>query len=171
MFKREELLEFIKDRFKLDWSGIHGIPHWARVHSNGRKLCEKEPEADPLVVELFAWLHDIERVNDGPDENHGPRAAILIVEELLGVYFDLDEQQAEDLILAVRDHSAGLAEGNATIRVCWDSDRLDLGRVGVLPDPTRLCTEHGKTAEMIRWSQDRAITNHFGIENMENIKY
>lgn len=170
-FDREKLLEFVHDRFKLDWAGIHGIPHWARVKSNGLKLCEIHPEADPLVVELFAWLHDVERNDDGDDPEHGPRSAIMIVEELLGPYFNLTDIQAEDLIIAVRDHSEGMIEASPTVQVCWDADRLDLGRVGVLPDPERLCTDHAKTAEMIRWSHGRAIANFYGISDMTNLKY
>lgn len=171
MFRREELLEFMKARFKLDWAGIHGIPHWARVRSNGFKICEHEPDADPLVVELFSWLHDIERINDGDDPQHGQRSAALIVETLLGQYFELTDQQAEDLIIAVRDHSHGLVEGNATVRTCWDSDRLDLYRCGTEVDPNRLCTDHGKTEEMMNWSRGRAVSNWFGISDMTNLKY
>ena len=34
--------------------------------------------------------------------------------------------------------------GNPTIDACFDSDRLDLWRVGIIPDPDRLATEKGK---------------------------
>ena len=33
--------------------------------------------------------------------------------------------------------------GNATIDVCFDADRLDLGRVGIVPNPKRMATEQG----------------------------
>ena len=33
---------------------------------------------------------------------------------------------------------------NPTIDACFDSDRLDLWRVGIIPDPDRLATEKGK---------------------------
>lgn len=171
MFDREGLIKYIRDRFKLNWAGLHGTPHWARVRDNGLRLCEHHEEADPLVVEIFAWVHDIERTNDGPDPEHGPSAAKLIVEELLGTYFELNDQQAEDLIIAVRDHSKGETEGTATVRVCWDADRLDLGRFGTLPDPARLCTIYGKTAEMIRWAQARALAGEYGFVDNDNIKY
>lgn len=171
MFDREKLLEFIHNRFRIDWDGRHGISHWARVKDNGLRLCEKYPEADKTIVELFAWLHDIERVNDGSDPEHGPRCAVLIVEELLGPYLSLTEQQAADLIIAIRDHSKGQTDGNITVRICWDADRLDLGRFGTLPNPELLCTEHAKTAEMIRWSHAKAIVNEYGFVDGEQIKY
>ena len=34
--------------------------------------------------------------------------------------------------------------GDPTIDACFDADRLDLGRVGIIPDPGRLATEKGK---------------------------
>ena len=33
---------------------------------------------------------------------------------------------------------------NPTIDACFDADRLDLGRVGITPDPNRMATEKGK---------------------------
>jgi hypothetical protein len=39
-------------------SRIHGPGHWAGVAAAGYALCEMTPEADPLVVFLFALLHD-----------------------------------------------------------------------------------------------------------------
>jgi hypothetical protein len=39
-------------------------------------------------------------------------------------------------------------------------DRLDLGRVGIMPHPTRLCTDFAKRPETIKWADGRAS---FGI--------
>jgi uncharacterized protein len=30
------------------------------------------------------------------------------------------------------------------VQTCWDADRLDLGRVGIIPRPDRLCTEEAR---------------------------
>ena len=38
----------------------------------------------------------------------------------------------------------------------WDGDRLDLGRVGITPHPSRLCTEVVRRPETIRWADGRA---------------
>lgn len=32
----------------------------------------------------------------------------------------------------------------STIDACFDADRLDLGRVGITPDPEKMATERGK---------------------------
>ena len=33
-----ELMLFLQREFQLDWRGIHGSPHWARVRWNGLQL-------------------------------------------------------------------------------------------------------------------------------------
>jgi len=29
-----DLIAAVRERFALDWNGIHGVPHWARVRVN-----------------------------------------------------------------------------------------------------------------------------------------
>ncbi|WP_165229984.1 hypothetical protein [Aquisphaera insulae] len=48
----------------------------------------------------------------------------------------------------------------ATIRICWDSDRLDLGPVGIEPDPEWLGTEAARDPEILKWADGRAT---FGV--------
>lgn len=47
-----------------------------------------------------------------------------------------------------------------TVLTCWDADRLDLGRVGKTVDQNRLCTEAGRSPEMITWAHGRAVTDY-----------
>jgi uncharacterized protein len=59
-----------------------------------------------------------------------------------------------------------------TIPTCWDSDRLDLGRVGIMPHPSRLCTDAAERPETIKWAEGRAsfgvvptfVTDEWGVE-------
>jgi uncharacterized protein len=46
-----------------------------------------------------------------------------------------------------------------TIQTCWDADRLDLGRVGVTPHPSRLCTEVARRPEILEWADGRGKSN------------
>ena len=39
-----------------------------------------------------------------------------------------------------RIHNGGMPQSEPTLAVCLDADRLDLGRVGITPDPLRLST-------------------------------
>ncbi len=133
----------IREQYRLDFDhGIHGIKHWAVVRVNGLALAEKTG-ARKDVIELFAVLHDACRHSDGRDLDHGPRAAEL-TKRYRGVYFELDDAGMDLLIEAIHDHTGGKTEADPTIQTCWDADRLDLPRVGILVNPQRLCTDAGR---------------------------
>lgn len=44
-----------------------------------------------------------------------------------------------------------------TVQTCWDADRLDLGRVGIRPDPDRLCTSAAKESDLLEWAYARSV--------------
>ena len=151
----QELVDFIRSQFCLDWFGIHGAAHWARARVNGLQLA-RTTGANVKVVELFAFLHDAQRQNDGRDPEHGERAAGL-VRELNGQFFSLDRPELLLLEHACREHSKGGLEADATVQTCWDADRLDLGRVGKHPDPRKLCTAVARQLETIEAAYRRSI--------------
>ena len=138
-FDRTGLINLIRSEFKLDWQGIHGANHWARVLHHGKNIGQLR-SADLLVVELFGFLHDSCRLNDGRDPNHGERAAEF-ANDIHGDYFDLQPLQLDYLCYALRHHSGGEVSTNVTIQTCWDADRLDLGRVGIFPSAQYLSQE------------------------------
>ncbi|MEM7478938.1 MAG: hypothetical protein AAF483_28480 [Planctomycetota bacterium] len=70
--------------------------------------------------------------------------------------FELSDAKFELLYLACRDHTAGQIAGDITVQTCWDSDRLDLFRVGVKPHPEKLCTAPAKKHEIRAWANHRA---------------
>jgi len=43
------------------------------------------------------------------------------------------------------------------VQTCFDADRLDLGRVGKMPKTKYLCTDAGKSQEIIAWAHQRSI--------------
>lgn len=155
-FDKAGLLKFSRSYFSLDWFGFHGAGHWSRVYNNGRFICSHVPEADPLVVELFAWTHDLARVDENVDYVHGKNAADLIMKELQGRFFDLNKEQLRNLLTAVIHHSEDITNAPITIQCCWDSDRLDIGRVGIIPHADYLCTEIAKKQETIDMAYDRS---------------
>ena len=150
-----ELVRIIRDQFALEWGGIHGAPHWTRVCENGLRLAELTG-AKPKVIELFAFLHDARRLNDDYDPDHGPRAT-LFARRLAGSAFELEPSDLELLLAACRDHSDGLTSGDITVLTCWDADRLDLGRVGIKPRMTHLCTAAARDAAIIKWAYKRSL--------------
>jgi len=122
------------------WS-LHGPTHWRRVERNGLLLATRT-QANVDVVRLFAIFHDSRRENEGTDDGHGARGAEF-AQSLRGEAFDLSDEEFELLHYACTWHTDGTTHENVTIASCWDADRLDLGRVGVSPDPKRMCTPFG----------------------------
>lgn len=140
--------------YELNPRGFHGVVHWARVMENGLKL-EETTGADRTVVTLFALFHDSRRVNDGSDWGHGLRGAKL-ARQLRGSAFELNDDEFELLYRACEWHTEGESDPSPTVCTCWDADRLDLGRVGIRPDPRYLCTEAARCPMMIAWAEKRA---------------
>lgn len=121
---------------------LHGVSHWERVDRNGQMLAT--PDCDLTVIRLFAYLHDSCRVDDSYDDQHGPRAAKMIVSLRKTLLKDLTDHQFELLQTACYLHTTAHSTGDPTIDVCFDADRLDLGRVGITPDPRKMATKRGK---------------------------
>jgi uncharacterized protein len=123
------ILHTALEDYALPWDGFHGVAHWARVLENGVRLAT-ETGARIEVVQLFAVLHDCRRIHEGDDP--------------------------ELLHRACAGHTHERTHPDVTIQTCWDADRLDLGRVGIMPDPSYLCTAVAKRRETIVWADGRA---------------
>ena len=150
----QTLLELVRHTFALPLDGIHGEAHWQRVCENGQRLAE-QTGADARIVELFAYLHDSRRLGDGWDREHGQRAAELI-RSLNDDLLALSEDDLDTLVYACTYHTDGLVEASVTVQTCWDADRLDLGRIGVRPDPRHLCTPAAQDPATIEWAWSRS---------------
>ena len=134
MYDRNGLLGFIQERFQCDWYGLHGIKHWQTVASHGRvigKLHELN-KSNLLIIELFSYLHDSCRQNEGVDSEHGLRAANMAA-ELNNIFYSLNPSGLNCLSEAIAKHSLGFVSNDPVIQTCWDADRLDLVRVGIEP--------------------------------------
>jgi len=156
----KDLIEVIWKEFVLPWGGIHGASHWARVRDNGFRIA-KLTGAKPDIVELFAFLHDSKRLDDGADPGHGRRAAEF-ANTLRGSLIALSDEDFELLVFACEYHSYGLIEADITVQTCWDADRLDLGRIGVKPEARYLCTSVAREPAMIEWAflRSRQTSHH-----------
>jgi len=134
----EGLWASVAARFPGPRGSVHGPDHWRRVERNGLLLAGRS-RADVVVVRLFALFHDCRRVNDGWDHGHGARGAAFAT-TLRGAAFALDDARFALFEEACVDHTAGRRHGDPTIGTCWDADRLDLGRVGIVPAPDYMST-------------------------------
>ncbi|CAM8645632.1 hypothetical protein MCEMSEM47_01263 [Burkholderiales bacterium] len=143
-------LAAVRPVFRLNFQdGVHGVAHWSRVWFHGRRIA-KTLDVNPAIVAWFAYLHDSQRHNDHRDPLHGHRAADFALRlRRDGLLVELNDPEFEQLCEAMRLHSDGHVEGEPAIRACWDADRLDLGRVGIDPDPALLCTPAAKRPAVI----------------------
>lgn len=137
-----KLQDLIYAQRSLDDASVHGLDHWNQVEFNGIFLAART-HADVEVVRLFALFHDSRRETDFHDPQHGARGAEL-AKAWLGKHFTLEKDRFELLYIACRDHTNVPFSGDPTIDTCFDADRLDLGRVGIYPDPRKMATEFGK---------------------------
>jgi len=139
-------------------SRIHGPVHWHSVAVASLYLLEAGETADRALVFLFALLHDAMREDDGYDLGHGPRAAELLAELRQHRLLVMDEARGALLHTALRDHAFGHTSDDPTIGLCWDSDRLDLGRVGIVPDAAFFSTGAARrlamAAQRLRWADE-----------------
>jgi len=106
----------------------------------------------------FALLRDGEHAkrDDYLASEGDLRDAAEFALELRGTAFALDDDSFRLLYRACEGHTHERNHPDATIQTCWDADRLDLGRVGVMPHPSRLCTDVAKRPDIIKWADGRA---------------
>lgn len=149
----EHVLTLAKTRFPLPLRSTHGLGHWERVRENGLKLARKT-DADTLLVQSFAYLHDCCREDDFSDPEHGPRAAVFLIE--ISGELALAPERPTLLYEAIRDHTEVLHHRNPTIATCWDADRLDIGRVGKKPQERFLSTAAARDPAVMRWAYQRS---------------
>jgi uncharacterized protein len=126
-------------RFRLGTETHHGPHHWRTVLRNGLYLCQHH-SADEQVVRYFALFHDSCREDEYADPQHGPRGAKLALEFRETGHFQLDDARMDLLVTACKIHNGAGPQTEPTLAVCLDADRLDLGRLGITPDPDLLST-------------------------------
>lgn len=162
-------------RLAWDWSlarttvsaeSIHGPRHWRRVSRLGLRIARQEG-ADALVVAVFAACHDVARVHDGRDLQHGPLGAQRLLDDLAD-QLDLAPARLDLLVEAITHHTGGQVSGDPTIGACWDADRLDLVRIGFALDPDRLSTASARAVELQDaaarlWDRDRRYRIQAGL--------
>jgi uncharacterized protein len=150
-----DLVARLRPLYRLDWDGMHGWQHWVRVRENGLRLAVATG-ADPVVVNFFALFHDIARWNDTWDPEHGRRGA-EVAAGLAGEIAGLDPGRLDLLRYACAHHTDGGIDPEPTIGTCWDADRLDLERAGIVPRPDRLCTDAARDPAVITWARARSL--------------
>lgn len=127
----EKTVKFVQEKLKDAESG-HDWWHIQRVWNNTRLILQTE-QADPLVCELTALLHDIaDSKFHGGDESVGPRIAGEFLHRE-GVEMEIIEH-VQQIILNM-SFKASLGEitfHSKELEIVQDADRLDaIGAIGI----------------------------------------
>ena len=140
-----EVKEFALNGWEL--GETHGLSHWQRVERNGIILSAENgnirKDVNIKVVRFFAYLHDKCRLDDWEDLEHGVRSADMLPSIRETILKDFTDEEVALLEKACRYHTTEQRTGIPTVDVCFDADRLDLGRVGIAPNPKLMATEQG----------------------------
>ena len=130
----------------------HGLSHWQRVEHNGILLSTEvcagvmhiREDINIRVVRMFAYLHDKCRLNNEADLEHGIRTANMLSSIRNTILQNLSDEEFSLLEQACRLHTTTHKTGNLTIDTCFDADRLDLERVGIIPFHNKMATQNGR---------------------------
>jgi len=145
--KYDNILNLIIKDLKINLYGDHGIKHWERVYKN-TKILSDYYKVESEVFELFSILHDSKRENEYRDEEHGLRASLFTKQLLDKGLIVLNIEDSNRLLFACKNHT--IKDKNDSlykdliVQICFDSDKLDLGRVGIYPDSKRMFTSYSK---------------------------
>lgn len=152
------LRQVAERKFHLAKTSTHGPKHWTRVEAGAVRLA-RSTGADLLVVRLFALFHDCARQNDEDDPEHGRRAAQFLAGHRARL-FELNDERFALLREAIAYHADGTTHQNATIGTCWDADRLDLTRCGIVPSPQFFSTEAGREEARALRRKAKSLCGH-----------
>lgn len=167
----KEKLKNILGEFQLDFFGIHGFPHWARVIDNGLLLAD-EYALNKNILIIFALFHDIKRVRDEYDFEHGLRGGDFLL--LNRKHINLTDTEINTAYLACKGHTEIKHSNDLNIAMCWDADRLDLMRVGLQPQSPYL---NLLKSQQIDFIQERSIPAnkhsipHWGVNFLDDIGF
>jgi len=138
LHRRRPLIEIVRQQFRLEWRGIHGVPHWGRVRWNGLAMARVNGARED-VVELFAFLHDSQRFHDGTD-----RDGLLEADITVQTCWDADRLDLGLVCKAVGGeavHGGGAGSGTARARISAEPSRLSsrAGGLAVAENPIAQC--------------------------------
>lgn len=148
MFDFDRMYGVAQSTFLLPSPTDHGIDHWKRVERNFLHIADAMGfgELERAAGRLFAIFHDCRRVSEFRDPRHGESAwAFLRRQEFMGfVRRKLGERLYVRLGIAIAEHNHGKISETPFVGACWDADRMDLPRVGIIPNLSLMSTEFGK---------------------------
>ena len=134
--RRQEIIDRIMERSRelTKSAAAHDYEHMLRVHALVRRI-GKEENADMLVLEAAALMHDLGRAEESrdPDADHTRISAVLAEGILKEVGFPGD--RIDDVLYAISVHryKNQILPETKEARILQDADKLDaLGAIGIM---------------------------------------
>ena len=164
----DEIEELMRNK-----TNLHGINHIIRVLFNAYAIItlENVNDEDKKIIIEAAKLHDIGRISDGEDEEHGLQGSMKARNILENKGFSAEE--IDKICFIIEEHSLPKSKNNEDIeklpeeikqkyRYCLnllkDADKLDRVRIGDL-NPQRLSTESAK--RLVQVAEDIFENNRY----------
>ena len=172
----EQTKRFVEQQFAGEGSG-HDWAHMYRVWQLSKTIAESEPDADTVIVELGALLHDIAdwKFHDG-DDSAGPKAAREWLESIKADSTIVD--QVEHIVANISFHAALNSDRpplSTEAAIVHDADKLDaIGAIGIartfiyggskgrpMYDPAIKPKTHDSAESYRKGNENNTTINHF----------
>jgi uncharacterized protein len=161
----EKTAEFVKKKFEKESSG-HDWWHIYRVWQLAKHIASFEKDADLLVVELAALLHDIADWKFTDEIDAGPKAAREWLDSLSAPR-DLIAK-VEDIVRHISYKGANVKSGLSTLEgyIVHDADKLDaMGAIGIAR-----CFAFGGWAEHKMYDPAQKPVMHDSFEDYQKME-
>lgn len=146
--QHQTLLDEVGDAYALNLYGAHGIEHWESVYRNTQRLANAYSITSDVFI-FFALLHDCKREDEDEDFGHGKRAALAIEGYQEAGFIPLSPDDQARLVYACANHTKADKTDplyqDLVVQICLDADKLDIGRVGIIPHESHFLTDVAKT--------------------------
>ncbi len=183
---KEQDKKIKKDKLQYD-SDVHGKNHTRKVDFFALVLAQKMAlnKRDTEILLTAVQNHDIGRVNDYEDTEHGSNSIKKVIEEDQERFENYTEEEVELIKFIISEHSKSSSENKRDLEKnvpedrrqrykilldCMkDADKLDRVRISDL-DPRRLALEESKTLVSAAYEANKYLPNILDTYDDEQLK-
>ena len=138
---------------------IHGFLHIERV----RNLClqlGKEMNANLLLLEIAALLHDIGRKSKNKEINHANISADITKNYLSSINYNFSKGEIDQIIHCIKSHSFSnkIIPQTLEAKILSDADKLDaMGAIGLYRTIAFTAKNHNGIDTVIKHMEDKIL--------------
>jgi len=141
---------------------IHGFSHVERVYDLCLKL-GKKLNANLLVLQIAALLHDIGRINEKSNcdnKNHAEISADIALNYLISKNLNISDEDIENIIHSIKAHSFSnsVIPESLEAKILSDADKLEaLGAIGLYRTIGFTVQNHGGIDQVIEHLKNKIM--------------